>query len=575
MALLGYYGSKGGNEVPGSCTQTHRQMTLASDLASSMSFFAQPWRKSAGAAPAPPLKQIPVIKLRYDSSKAYVAFVTSDGDNLAYDAGATQQMMAARVGLCAVKNNNCPPVSWTLSPRLPDLLRTQAEWYYEQAQATQRDSFLFGPSGYGYLYPAQLNPADQASFAQLTVQAAKVMDVSALVESENCCWKNDSYLQQRKAMYTLYGAGAQIKGVFTGNIASGVVGGVALISDAIPGYNPYAAVPLNSSSLIAQLNALPAGFVSQAVVIVTAAQAQRLAEVSRGVDKERVVLVGHRELMALMDQKQKLALKSDDVFVEAATLPTKGAAGYTAWSMGGKDYLAVANFFTSAGPGTKADIKTQSALYTMSLDGDSSASAPKLKLLPLQTFETAGAHGVEHFSSRVRNASGQLERQHYLAIPNYYGGDAAIYRWDKPSQRFSELQRIKCDGGGSVEAFRIGEDQMIGFAEFNKSVAAIYRLQGDFPNERFAPWQRIEAPGVGAFSTITVHGELLLVASTYVFSPASGATSWSTKSPTFAIDSTKSRFDLIDQVATVGAHDVEVLTIMIPAAHPYLLAHEP
>ena len=131
--------------MPGSCTKTHRQITLASDMASSMSFF------HGSRLPSPkPLKQIPVdTSLVFDASKSYIAILTSDGDNLAYDYGATRDLMAARVALCSAMATaaDCPPISWTLSPRLPELEPAQAEWYYEQAALTKRDSFLFGPSG--------------------------------------------------------------------------------------------------------------------------------------------------------------------------------------------------------------------------------------------------------------------------------------------------------------------------------------------------------------------------------------------------------------------------------------------
>eukprot|EP01050_Picozoa_sp_SAG11_P013121 SAG11_NODE_1511_length_4769_cov_3.389722_5_plen_188_part_00 len=39
-----------------------------------------------------------------------------------------------------------------------------------------------------------------------------------------------------------------------------------------------------------------------------------------------------------------------------------------------------------------------------------------------------------------------------------------------------------------------------GFAEFNKGVVALYVLRGG----SFEPWQRLAAPGVGAFTTFTV-----------------------------------------------------------------------
>jgi hypothetical protein len=68
-------------------------------------------------------------------------------------------------------------------------------------------------------------------------------------------------------------------------------------------------------------------------------------------------------------------------------------------------------------------------LYSARL-AERAGAQPGLHLTELQRFPTAGAHGVEHFAHAGRD---------YLAIPNYYGGDAAVYRWDGVS-RFDEVQ---------------------------------------------------------------------------------------------------------------------------------------
>eukprot|EP01050_Picozoa_sp_SAG11_P013122 SAG11_NODE_1511_length_4769_cov_3.389722_6_plen_176_part_00 len=109
--------------------------------------------------------------------------------------------------------------------------------------------------------------------------------------------------------------------------------------------------------------------------------------------------------------------------VEAARVPTRGAAGWAHFELEGRDFLAVANFFTSA-PRRRASMTTDSVLYAASLGGDGIS----LELEEVQRFQTAGAHGVEHFVA---------EGRHYLAYPNYYGGDAVVYRWSKASASFS------------------------------------------------------------------------------------------------------------------------------------------
>eukprot|EP00928_Gymnodinium_smaydae_P080735 TRINITY_DN64381_c0_g1_i1.p1 TRINITY_DN64381_c0_g1~~TRINITY_DN64381_c0_g1_i1.p1 ORF type:complete len:401 (-),score=58.87 TRINITY_DN64381_c0_g1_i1:1142-2344(-) len=235
----------------------------------------------------------------------------------------------------------------------------------------------------------------------------------------------------------------------------------------------------------------------------------------------------------------------EELLVQATTVATRGAAGWASFQIGGKDFLAVANFFTSSRT-QQPRMQTTSAIYEVRLDNKG-----VLQLQELQRFPTVGAHGVEHCVH-----SGQ----DYLAIPNYYGSDTAVYRWD--GSRFNELQRIKSDGAGSVEFFRSGGQQFLGIAEFNLGVASVYRLEGEYPNERFKPWQRIEAPGIGAMATMVVDREdggkqLLLLCASYV----TRQTGWHTRSPVFALNAAETAFERHHDVGTVGAHDVEVASV--------------
>lgn len=120
-------------------------------------------------------------------------------------------------------------------------------------------------------------------------------------------------------------------------------------------------------------------------------------------------------------------------FIEALKVPTRGAAGWEHFQIAGQDYLCVANFFTSR-PGVHASMETDSVVYTADIDGSG-----QLQLGEVQAFRTTGAHGVVHVARA---------EQHYLIVPNYYGGDAVVLRW--AGQRFEELQRLVVDGGGSV-----------------------------------------------------------------------------------------------------------------------------
>ena len=149
-------------------------------------------------------------------------------------------------------------------------------------------------------------------------------------------------------------------------------------------------------------------------------------------------------------------------------------------------------------------------------------------------------------------------------MPNYYGTDTVVLRWDRGSSQFVELQRLQSEGGGGVDAFTIGDRQMLAVAEFNVGIAALYQLSGAYPDERFRPWQRIAAPGCGSLSTLRVPSEaggdqdtLLLLSASYV----TRQTGWRTRSQVFALRTDGSAFEPHGDVPTVGAHDVATMSI--------------
>ena len=236
----------------------------------------------------------------------------------------------------------------------------------------------------------------------------------------------------------------------------------------------------------------------------------------------------------------------ESLFSKAATAETRGAAGWEHFVIDGIDFLAVANFFTS-GPGRQPSMTTDSVVYKAT-----TADGGKLHLSQVEGFRTTGAHGVCHLE-----ATGQ----HYLAVPNYYGHDTLILRYNRSAGRFAEMQRVKSDGGGGVKAFSVGGRHFLAIAEFNVGVAALYVLTGQHPDESFQAWQRIPAPGCAALATLTVAAaagreELLLLAASYV-TPQTG---WRTRSHVFALNTAGSAFEKHSEVATVGAHGVATIS---------------
>jgi hypothetical protein len=131
---------------------------------------------------------LPAVQpLRYNSSKTYVAIVRSDGDNMQIVTAPNRVKMQTRLELCRSATNfnrsvACPPMSWTLSNRLAEFAPDVLRWYYHAAATTGQDSFMMGPSGFGYNFPSAIvEPAKQESFAHATTAAAKELGWEAYV----------------------------------------------------------------------------------------------------------------------------------------------------------------------------------------------------------------------------------------------------------------------------------------------------------------------------------------------------------------------------------------------------------
>ena len=233
-------------------------------------------------------------------------------------------------------------------------------------------------------------------------------------------------------------------------------------------------------------------------------------------------------------------------------MQTRGAAGWDHLVMDGQDYLCCANFFTS-NPRRQASMTTDSTIFKVSQNGDLS-----LQLTEVQGFKTTGAHGVSDVE-----AGGY----HYLAVPNYYGGDTVVMRsasgvapdGQKKPRRFSELQRLPTDGGGGVDVWHVGPRVFLGVAEFNLGIAVVYELSAT--SGLFVPYQRVPAPGCGALATLKVPAEgggeqLLLLAASYV----TQRTGWRTRSSVFFLNERGTALEMHQEVPTVGAHGVATLS---------------
>ena len=113
-----------------------------------------------------------------------------------------------RADACEKPGAVCPPLAWTISNRfermprpacsvatswlnyilsylgrclyrLSELAPVILRWWYQRA--TPADSFLLGPSGYGYVYPGLMTRASQKAFAEATGDAARALGMTGYV----------------------------------------------------------------------------------------------------------------------------------------------------------------------------------------------------------------------------------------------------------------------------------------------------------------------------------------------------------------------------------------------------------
>lgn len=206
LVFGGYY-----YEAETLCLKSRNMGHIASTV-NNLSFFSS---RRAPIRDASELARIAPEEVRYDPGKTYVAFVVGDGDNIQYMLGARHEWLNQRLADCARPDNSCAPLTWTVSPHLPDVAPDVLRWYYESARSTGRDYFMLPPSGHLYAYPASLNESDQDRFVAATEQDARLLGVQGVVDWEwYTTWR--PAVEQFLPKYAK--ANGPIRGVFAVNV---------------------------------------------------------------------------------------------------------------------------------------------------------------------------------------------------------------------------------------------------------------------------------------------------------------------------------------------------------------------
>jgi len=143
---------------------------LATDFFSNLEVWTS---VPATTSMAQPKRDVPAVTTdSLDSSRVYLSFTISDGDNLQY----IQHRMLGRWQESA--HDGSFPLGWTISPVLSQAAPVMAAYYARTAKPT--DELIAGPSGAGYMFPSEWAQQQLPAFLQLTGQLMKSMNLTTL-----------------------------------------------------------------------------------------------------------------------------------------------------------------------------------------------------------------------------------------------------------------------------------------------------------------------------------------------------------------------------------------------------------
>uniref|UniRef100_A0A7S4PKQ6 GxGYxYP putative glycoside hydrolase C-terminal domain-containing protein n=1 Tax=Paramoeba aestuarina TaxID=180227 RepID=A0A7S4PKQ6_9EUKA len=163
---------------------------IASSHTTNLAFLSQyqPFKDDVPPGEAGgPMIQTPTdqTKYTYNSSKTYVGLVYGDMDNLDFVQSFGSVHMRHRNEWCtSIKEKDCYPFTWTLSPNLLYVAPSILRWYYSKAIPTERDWFIMPPSGSLYSYPGLMSPDDQAAYVEDQNKQAYFMNSTGSVHWE-------------------------------------------------------------------------------------------------------------------------------------------------------------------------------------------------------------------------------------------------------------------------------------------------------------------------------------------------------------------------------------------------------
>lgn len=177
-----------------------------------LSFFST---RRAPVVDAAELERNAPENIEYDPDKTYVAFIVGDGDNVRFIMTSRKVWLRQRLADCAQTENSCEPLTWSISPHLPELAPDVLEWYYRAASTTAHDYFTLPPSGHLYAYPTSLRDEDQGRFIAATERDARILGVRGTVHWD---WFDTWRAAEERVLPEYATADGAIRGIFPVNV---------------------------------------------------------------------------------------------------------------------------------------------------------------------------------------------------------------------------------------------------------------------------------------------------------------------------------------------------------------------
>eukprot|EP01049_Picozoa_sp_SAG25_P003195 SAG25_NODE_181_length_12544_cov_32.416472_2_plen_1608_part_00 len=258
---------------------------------------------------------------------------------------------------------------------------------------------------------------------------------------------------------------------------------------------------------------------------------------------------------------------SEGQFVEFQSLETSFANAWTAFSIGGRSYIAVANSHSRNG----STGKTNSTVYEYS----SASGRGRAAFEPVQSIVTYSALDVESF---------QIDGDTFLAFANSQSAsegflvNSSIYKWSDTQARFVLWQLLATSAATGITFFTVSADhQLLAIANRygktgHRENSVIFRWQKQ--QQRFEVFQSIPTQGAYDWESFEIAGvHFLAVCNHWDDSAPDKKHPIAIDSEVFRWDNASDRFVGYQSIPTIGAEQIRHFVVpMSGAGSTHMLA---